>query len=165
MCSSSDGSLLATVDLPAYLSSRVLEDDLLSATPLFSSSSTASSSSSPASSFRLLQVSADLGTAVAVTEAHSAIAVDLSHYFRFFFFVAQPFFLFSFWCFFAWRGKKRIQILIVKFLFSRTFPGHLLCAGPPSHPSVLSPHPADQDSLSSASCSLAALGATFSPDR
>lgn len=84
MCSSSDGSLLATVDLPAYLSSRLLEDDLLSDASLFSSS-TASSSSSPSSSFRLLQVSADLGTAVAVTKANSAVAVDLSHYFRFFF--------------------------------------------------------------------------------
>lgn len=87
MCSSSAGSLLATVDLPAYLSSRLLEDDLLSAAPLFSSSSsTASSSSSPSSSFCLLQVSADLGTAVAITEANFAVAVDLSHYFRFFFF-------------------------------------------------------------------------------
>lgn len=87
MCSSSDGSLLATVDLPAYLSSRLLEDDLLSAAPLFSSSF----SSSPSPSFRLLQVSADLSTAVAVTEANAAVAVDLSHYFRFFFFIAQPF--------------------------------------------------------------------------
>lgn len=73
MCSSSDGSLLATIDLPAYLSSRLLEDDLLSADAL---------STSPTSSFRLLQVSADLSTAVAVTEANVAIAVNLSHYFR-----------------------------------------------------------------------------------
>ncbi|XP_070763386.1 spatacsin [Enoplosus armatus] len=67
----SDGSLLASVDLLAYLSSDLAEDDLIS--------SSASFSSSP--SFCLLQVSADLSTAVAVTQSHTAIAVDLNHYF------------------------------------------------------------------------------------
>lgn len=78
MYSSSDGSLLATIDIPAYLSSRLLEDDLLSAASL--------SSSPSSSSFRLLQVSDDLSTAVVVTEVNTAIAVDLSHYFRLCFF-------------------------------------------------------------------------------
>uniref|UniRef100_UPI0037E77A2A spatacsin n=1 Tax=Semicossyphus pulcher TaxID=241346 RepID=UPI0037E77A2A len=68
----SDGSLLATVDLPAYLSSGLAEDDLISSSSFFSSSSP----------FCLLQVSADLSTAVAVTQSHMAIAVDLNHYFR-----------------------------------------------------------------------------------
>lgn len=63
----SDGRLLASVDLPAYLSSGLADDDL---------------SSSPSSSFCLLQVSADLSTAVAVAQSHAAIAVDLDHYFR-----------------------------------------------------------------------------------
>lgn len=82
MCSSSDGSLLATIDLPAYLRSRLLEDDLLSAASFFSSPS----------SFLILQVSDDLSTAVAVTEANAAIAVDLSHYFRLYFFHSAAFF-------------------------------------------------------------------------
>ncbi|KAF0040785.1 hypothetical protein F2P81_006683 [Scophthalmus maximus] len=64
-----DGRLLATVDLPAYLSAGLFEDDVVSTFP----------SSSP---FCLLQVSADLSTAVAVTESHAAVAVDLDHYFR-----------------------------------------------------------------------------------
>ncbi|XP_070687544.1 spatacsin [Pempheris klunzingeri] len=67
----SDGVRLATVDLPAYLSSGLTEDDFIS-----------SSSSSSSSSFCLLQVSADLSTAVAVTRAHAAVAVDLDDYFR-----------------------------------------------------------------------------------
>lgn len=71
MCSVSDGGLLASVDLHAYLSSRLLEDDLVPGAPSLSSSS-----------FRLLQVSADLSTAVAVTESNAAAAVDLDHYFR-----------------------------------------------------------------------------------
>lgn len=78
----SDGSLLANVDLPAYLSSSLADDDLISTSSSFSSSS-----------FCLLQVSADLSTAVAVTQSNTAIAiaVDLNHYFRynisFFFFL------------------------------------------------------------------------------
>uniref|UniRef100_A0A3Q2VZF3 SPG11 vesicle trafficking associated, spatacsin n=1 Tax=Haplochromis burtoni TaxID=8153 RepID=A0A3Q2VZF3_HAPBU len=39
---------------------------------------------SSSASFCLLQVSADLSTAVAVTQSHAAIAVDLNHYFRMF---------------------------------------------------------------------------------
>lgn len=70
MCSSSNGSLLAIINLPAYLNSRLLEDEPASVTPIFSSS------------FHLLQVSADLSTAVAVTAANVAVAVDLNHYFR-----------------------------------------------------------------------------------
>ncbi|KAG7215186.1 hypothetical protein INR49_022720 [Caranx melampygus] len=93
-----DGRLLATVDLPVYLSSVPTEDDLTSS----SSSPTFSSSSS---SFCRLQVSADLSTVVAVSESHTAVGVDLNHYFR------------------------------------------------------------DQDSVSSSSCSAAALGSTFSVDR
>ncbi|XP_028287766.1 spatacsin isoform X2 [Parambassis ranga] len=73
LCNISDGSLLASIDLPAYLRSGMGEDDLT-----FSSSS-----SSPSSfSFCHLQVSADLSTAVAITRCHTAIAVDLNHYFR-----------------------------------------------------------------------------------
>lgn len=68
----SDGSLLAKVDLPAYLSSSLADDDLISTSSSFSSSS-----------FCLLQVSADLSTAVAVTQSNTAIAVDLNHYFRY----------------------------------------------------------------------------------
>lgn len=71
MCSISDGGLLASVDLRAYLSSRLMEDDLVPGALSFSSSS-----------FRLLQVSADLSTAVAVTESNAAVAVDFNHYFR-----------------------------------------------------------------------------------
>ncbi|KAG8012997.1 Spatacsin [Nibea albiflora] len=68
----SDGRLLASIDFPAYLSSGPADDDLVSSPPSFSSSS----------SFCLLQVSADLSTAVAVTRSHTAVAVDLNHYFR-----------------------------------------------------------------------------------
>uniref|UniRef100_A0AAQ4R0Y5 SPG11 vesicle trafficking associated, spatacsin n=1 Tax=Gasterosteus aculeatus aculeatus TaxID=481459 RepID=A0AAQ4R0Y5_GASAC len=67
-----DGSLLASIDLPAYLRSLQTEDDLIS------SSSSPSFSSSP---FCLLQVSTDLSTAVAVCQSHSAVAIDLDHYF------------------------------------------------------------------------------------
>ncbi|XP_074533842.1 spatacsin [Halichoeres trimaculatus] len=73
VCNISDGRLLATIDLPSYLSSVPADDDLLS-----------SSSFSSSSPFCLLQVSADLSTAVAVTETHTAIAVDLNHYFGMF---------------------------------------------------------------------------------
>lgn len=69
----SDGRLLATVDLPSYLSSSLADDDLISTSSSFSSSS----------SFCLLQVSTDLSTAVAVTQCHTAIAVNLDHYFRY----------------------------------------------------------------------------------
>ncbi|KAM6937910.1 LOW QUALITY PROTEIN: spatacsin [Xenentodon cancila] len=64
----SDGSLLATIDLPTYLSSS---EDALTPYPLSSSLS-----------FCMFQVSADLSTAVAVTQCHTAVAVDLNHYFR-----------------------------------------------------------------------------------
>ncbi|CAL8360699.1 unnamed protein product [Lota lota] len=57
------GSLLATVDLPSYLGSPREEEP------------------SP-SSFSQLRVSADLSTAVALSHAHAAVAVDLNHYFR-----------------------------------------------------------------------------------
>ncbi|XP_067446801.1 spatacsin isoform X2 [Thunnus thynnus] len=70
VCNITDGGLLATVDLPAYLSSGLAEEELVS------------SSFSSSSSFCFLQVSADLSTAVAVTQSHNAIAVDLNHYFR-----------------------------------------------------------------------------------
>uniref|UniRef100_A0A3Q3EM06 SPG11 vesicle trafficking associated, spatacsin n=1 Tax=Labrus bergylta TaxID=56723 RepID=A0A3Q3EM06_9LABR len=72
VCDLTDGRLLATVDLPAYLSSGAAEDDLISSFSSLSSSSC----------FCLLQVSADLSTAVAVTQTHTAVAVDLGHYFR-----------------------------------------------------------------------------------
>uniref|UniRef100_A0AAX7SHH3 Spatacsin C-terminal domain-containing protein n=1 Tax=Astatotilapia calliptera TaxID=8154 RepID=A0AAX7SHH3_ASTCA len=116
VCSVSDGTLLASVSLAAYLSSSPAEDELTS----FPFSSSAS--------FCLLQVSADLSTAVAVTQSHAAIAVDLNHYFR-------------------------------------MFPDHLLCAAPRSRPPLQPQHPRDQDSLSSSSFSVSALGATFSTDR
>uniref|UniRef100_A0A3Q3QXR4 Spatacsin C-terminal domain-containing protein n=1 Tax=Monopterus albus TaxID=43700 RepID=A0A3Q3QXR4_MONAL len=61
-----DGSLLATVDLPAYLSSGLAEDGGISCS----------------SSFCLLQVSADLSTAIAVTQSHTAAAINLNLYFR-----------------------------------------------------------------------------------
>ncbi|XP_076588606.1 spatacsin isoform X2 [Chaetodon auriga] len=67
----SDGSPLASVRLPAYLSSGLPGDDLVS-----------SSSFSSSSPFCLLQVSADLSTAVAVAQSGAAVAVDLDHYFR-----------------------------------------------------------------------------------
>uniref|UniRef100_A0A8C9YSA6 SPG11 vesicle trafficking associated, spatacsin n=1 Tax=Sander lucioperca TaxID=283035 RepID=A0A8C9YSA6_SANLU len=55
------------------ISTIVAEDNIVS------SSSSSSLSSSP--SFCLLQVSADLSTAVAVARPHTAVAVDLDHYF------------------------------------------------------------------------------------
>ncbi|XP_008279865.1 spatacsin [Stegastes partitus] len=67
-----DGSRLATIHLPTYLSSRLAETELTSSSLSFSF----------ASSFSLIQVSSDLNTAVAVTQSHTAIAVDLNHYFR-----------------------------------------------------------------------------------
>uniref|UniRef100_A0AAQ5Z462 Spatacsin C-terminal domain-containing protein n=1 Tax=Amphiprion ocellaris TaxID=80972 RepID=A0AAQ5Z462_AMPOC len=66
-----DGSLLARIDLPTYLSSRLAAAELTSSSP-----------SSFPSSFSLIQVSPDLSTAVAVTQSHTAITVDLNHYFR-----------------------------------------------------------------------------------
>ncbi|KAG7453684.1 spatacsin isoform X3 [Solea senegalensis] len=108
-----DGCLLASVDLPAYLSSVPVDEEYV-----FPSSS----------SFCVLQVSADLSTAVAVTQTHAAVAVDLDLYFR-------------------------------------MFPQHLLCAAPPAGPPLHAQQPGDQDRLLSSSCSLAALGSTFSPDR
>ncbi|XP_023811202.1 spatacsin isoform X3 [Oryzias latipes] len=61
-----DGSLLASIDLPAYLSFVAAEGD----------------SSVLPSSFCLLQVSSDLSTAVAVSHSNTAVALDLNHYFR-----------------------------------------------------------------------------------
>uniref|UniRef100_A0A3Q2FDS2 Spatacsin C-terminal domain-containing protein n=1 Tax=Cyprinodon variegatus TaxID=28743 RepID=A0A3Q2FDS2_CYPVA len=104
-----DGALLASINLPAYL-----EDDL--------------SSSSPSSSFCLVQVSADLSTAVAVTQSHAAVAVDLNHYFR-------------------------------------LHPDHLLCVGPQSNVPLQHKDHRDQDSLSSSSHCLAALGSALCDDR
>ncbi|XP_034031424.1 LOW QUALITY PROTEIN: spatacsin [Thalassophryne amazonica] len=69
VCNMTDGSLLASVDLLTYLSSDLTDEEV------------APSSSSPPS-FCVLQVSPDLSTAVAITEDHGAIAVDLNHYFR-----------------------------------------------------------------------------------
>uniref|UniRef100_A0A672YKB5 SPG11 vesicle trafficking associated, spatacsin n=1 Tax=Sphaeramia orbicularis TaxID=375764 RepID=A0A672YKB5_9TELE len=62
----------------SYLRSGLQEDELTSSP----SSPSSSSSSASSSSFCLLQVSADLSTVVAVTESHTATAVDLNHYFR-----------------------------------------------------------------------------------
>ncbi|KAM3870218.1 spatacsin [Diretmus argenteus] len=89
---------------------------------------TSFSSISSSSSFCLLQVSADLSTAVAVTQSHAAVAVDLNHYFS-------------------------------------TYPDHLLYGVAPDRLSIRPQHPGDQDSLTSSSCSLAALGTSFSTDR
>nr|XP_061780996.1 spatacsin [Nerophis lumbriciformis] len=61
-----NGDLLATIDLPAYFSQGLMEEELASAS----------------SSFCFLEVSSDLSTAVAVTKAHAAIAIDLNDYFR-----------------------------------------------------------------------------------
>ncbi|CAL9696536.1 unnamed protein product [Knipowitschia caucasica] len=69
----SDGSVLASVDLPRYLDSGLQEEDW-----------SPPSSLSPPASFLLLQVSSDLNTAVAFTDAHTATAIDLNHYFRVF---------------------------------------------------------------------------------
>ncbi|XP_071396298.1 spatacsin [Centroberyx affinis] len=70
-----DGTELGSVELPVSLSSGPGEEEPAA------SSSPSSSSASP-SSFCLLQVSADLSTAVAVTQSHAAVALDLNHYFR-----------------------------------------------------------------------------------
>lgn len=67
MHSIADGSLLASIDLPAYLSFVAAEGD----------------SSVLPSSFCLLQVSSDLSTAVAVSHSNTAVALDLNHYFRY----------------------------------------------------------------------------------
>uniref|UniRef100_A0A665VVE9 Spatacsin C-terminal domain-containing protein n=1 Tax=Echeneis naucrates TaxID=173247 RepID=A0A665VVE9_ECHNA len=109
-----DGSLLATVNLPAYLSSVPEEDN-----DVFCPSS---------SSFCLLGVSADLSTAVAVTQAHGAVGVDLNHYFR-------------------------------------LFPGHLLCATPPTRSPLRPQNLKDQDAVLSSTCSFATHTVTFSLDR
>ncbi|XP_014827914.1 PREDICTED: spatacsin isoform X1 [Poecilia mexicana] len=65
-----DGSLLASIDIPSYLSSGWPDGGLTS------------SSLSSSSSFCLFHVSADLCTAVAVTQSHAAVTVNLNHYFR-----------------------------------------------------------------------------------
>ncbi|XP_072290588.1 spatacsin [Eucyclogobius newberryi] len=71
----SDGSLLASADLPSYLGSRLEGDDPASSPP--------SSLPLPAP-YVLLRVSHDLSTAVALTNSHTAAAIDLDHYFRVF---------------------------------------------------------------------------------
>lgn len=71
----SDGSVLASVNLCSYLDSGSQDDDLSWSPP---------SSPPPPASYCLLQVSHDLSTAVAVTDSHTATAIDLNHYFRIF---------------------------------------------------------------------------------
>uniref|UniRef100_A0A1A7YYA7 Spastic paraplegia 11 n=1 Tax=Iconisemion striatum TaxID=60296 RepID=A0A1A7YYA7_9TELE len=105
-----DGLLLATIDLPAYLNPGLTEGH------------------ATISSFCLVQVSADLSTAVAVTQSHTAVAIDLNHYFS-------------------------------------MYPDHLLCPVPQSSLSLHPKNSKDQDSMSSSSCSLAAVGSPFSADR
>uniref|UniRef100_A0A8C7T222 SPG11 vesicle trafficking associated, spatacsin n=1 Tax=Oncorhynchus mykiss TaxID=8022 RepID=A0A8C7T222_ONCMY len=63
---SAEGRKLASVDLPSYHTAGLGEDELA---PYLDS-------------FCLLQVSPDLGTAVAATQSNTAFAVDLNHYFR-----------------------------------------------------------------------------------
>lgn len=70
MYDSVEGRQLASVDMPTYLSSELGEEEQVISWP-------------PPSSFSLLQVSADLSTAVAATRSHAAVAVDLNHYFRY----------------------------------------------------------------------------------
>ncbi|XP_056138328.1 spatacsin [Lampris incognitus] len=65
MFDSAEGTQLASMDLPAYLSSGLGEEEL-----------------PRPSSFSLFQVSADLSTGVAATRSQAAVAVDLNHYFR-----------------------------------------------------------------------------------
>uniref|UniRef100_A0A3Q3AA47 SPG11 vesicle trafficking associated, spatacsin n=1 Tax=Kryptolebias marmoratus TaxID=37003 RepID=A0A3Q3AA47_KRYMA len=105
-----DGVLLATIDLPGYLTSDLTDNNVTT------------------SFFCRVQVSADLSTAVAMTQSHMAIAVDLNHYFR-------------------------------------LYPDHLLCTVPQSCRPLQPKHSKDQDSLSSSSCSLEALGSPFKEDR
>ena len=68
MFDSAEGRKLASVDLPSYHTAGLGEDELA---PYLDS-------------FCLLQVSPDLGTAVAATQSNTAFAVDLNHYFRYF---------------------------------------------------------------------------------
>ncbi|CAB1323585.1 unnamed protein product [Coregonus sp. 'balchen'] len=63
---SAEGRKLASVDLPSYHTAGLGEDEVA---PCLDA-------------FRLLQVSPDLGTAVACTQSNTAFAVDLNHYFR-----------------------------------------------------------------------------------
>lgn len=203
-----DGVLLATINLPAYLTSDPADGEV---TP---------------SSFCRVQVSADLSTAVAVTQSHMAVAVDLNHYFRYRVLVLLPgfcfplvslyglmsslhgcwFILFSLQYFKApqrmwdlslslrletvagdlqlassipvllwgssswlnWRNMNRINrtsLSSVVYLSYRTYPDHLLCSVPQSRPPLQPKHSQDQDSVSSSSCSLVALGSPFSYDR
>nr|XP_057931633.1 spatacsin isoform X2 [Doryrhamphus excisus] len=59
-----NGVLLATIDLPASLSPALMEEELVFPP------------------FCLLEVSADLSTAVAITHTHLAVAIDLNDYFK-----------------------------------------------------------------------------------
>ncbi|KAJ7998352.1 hypothetical protein DPEC_G00221810 [Dallia pectoralis] len=63
---SADGSLLASVDLPSYHTAGLGEDETVPSLEAFS----------------FFHVSADLGTVVVATQANTALAVDLDHYFR-----------------------------------------------------------------------------------
>ncbi|XP_077424226.1 spatacsin isoform X2 [Vanacampus margaritifer] len=108
-----DGGLLASVDVPTYMSAGLMEE------------------AEPAASwsrFRLLEVSADMSTAVVVTHNNTAAAIDLDHYFR--------------------RNPDH--------LLSQTTP-----TGLPRRPQ----QPIDEDKVTSANCSLAALGLNFNADR
>ncbi|XP_019712775.1 spatacsin isoform X1 [Hippocampus comes] len=108
-----NGVLLASVDVPAFVSAGLTDE------------------TQPAalwSRLRLLEVSADMSTAVIVTHNNAAAAIDLDDYFR--------------------RN-----------------PDHLLCQAKPTGPPLRPQRPIDEDKVTSASCSLAALGLDFNADR
>ncbi|XP_061669465.1 spatacsin isoform X2 [Syngnathoides biaculeatus] len=108
-----DGVLLAFVDVPAYLCGGPAEEREAGASW---------------SRLRLLEVSADVSTAVVVARDNAVAAIDLDHYFR----------------------KN---------------PEHLLCQATPARPPLRPQRPTDEDNLTSANCSLAALGRDFNADR
>ncbi|XP_077371965.1 spatacsin isoform X2 [Festucalex cinctus] len=108
-----DGVLLASLDVPTYMSARLIEE--VEPAALWSR-------------LRLLEVSADMSTAVVVTHNNTAAAIDLDHYFR--------------------RN-----------------PDHLLCQTTPTGPPLRPQRPIDEDKVTSANCSLAALGLNFNADR
>ncbi|KAM6973367.1 spatacsin [Aplochiton taeniatus] len=64
-----EGRQVASVDLPSYLKVGLEEEEEEDLVPGLSS-------------FCLIQVSPDLSTAIAATQANTAVAVDLNHYFR-----------------------------------------------------------------------------------
>lgn len=79
----SDGSVLASIDLGLYLDSE-LQDEDPSSSPPSSPPPSSPPPPPPPASFRLLQVSHDLSSAVVLNDSHAATAVDLNHYFRIF---------------------------------------------------------------------------------